>query len=169
MNTIMLKELCSSLVVPVTKIINQSVCKEEFPDSWKSAIISPISKSGNQQTLSNYRPIGILPVMSKVLEKWISQQIRDHLSNTPFSLHPLRFGFRPNHSTESANCYFIENMKSLLDKNSVVGAIFLDFRKAFDTVNHRVLLSKLFHFNVSGNALKWVDSYLSHRSNSPYG
>lgn len=102
--------------------------------------------------------------MSKVLEKWVSQQIRDHLNNTVFSFHPLQFGFRPNHSTDTANCFFIENIKSLLDKNSVVGAIFLDFRKAFDTVNHKILLSKRSHFNFSDKALKWVAYYLYHRS-----
>jgi len=138
----------------------------EFPNAWKLAIVSPLFKSGDRKMISNYRPISILPVISKVLEKWVSQQIRDHLNNSLCSLHPLQFGFRSNYSTETANCYFIENVKSMLDRHKVVGAIFLDLRKAFDTVNHSILLSKLSHFNFSTNALKWVASYLSQRSQS---
>jgi len=112
----------------------------EFPNAWQLAIVSPLLKSGDRQIISNYRPISIVPVISKVLEKWLSQHIRDHLNNSVFSLHPLQFGFRSNQSIETVNCLFffkIENIKSLLDRNKVVGAIFfLDLRKAFDTVNH---------------------------------
>lgn len=105
MDTIMLKNVSLSLANPITILINQSITQGEFPNAWKSAIVSPIYKSGDPHSISNYRPISILPVMSKILEKWIAEQIRDHLTNTPFSLHPLQFGFRPNHSTESANCF----------------------------------------------------------------
>ena len=78
----------------------------------------------------------------------------------------MQFGFRTKHSTETASCLFIENIKHLIDKGGVVGAVFLDLKKAFDTVNHKVLLTKLYTFNFSEDAVKWVETYLSDRSQS---
>lgn len=78
----------------------------------------------------------------------------------------MQFGFRAKHSTETANCLFIEKIKSLIDKDGVVVAVFLDLRKAFDTFNHKVLQSKLTTFNFSEGAVKWVETYLSNRSQS---
>jgi len=78
----------------------------------------------------------------------------------------MQFGFRTQHSTETANCFFIENIKHLLDKGGVVGAVFLDLKRAFDTVNHKILLTKLSKFNFSSDAIKWIESYLSNRSQS---
>lgn len=131
---------------------------------WKSAIVTPIFKSGDHHSTCNYRPISILPIMSKVAEKCVAEQITHYLNNSSFTLHPMQFGFRSNHSTETSNCFFIEKIKSLQDKRGVVGAVFLRLRKAFNTVNHRVLLSRLSTFNFSADALKWVESYLSNRT-----
>ena len=78
----------------------------------------------------------------------------------------MQFGFRQYHSTETANCVFIETVKSSLDKTTCVGAVFLDLKKAFDTVDHRALLSKLTHFNFAEDALVWFQSYLSNRRQS---
>lgn len=75
----------------------------------------------------------------------------------------MQFGFRKHHATETATCYFIEQIKSSLDNGGVVGAVFLDFKKAFDTVNHNVLLSKLSKINFPPNALTWMESYLDSR------
>ncbi len=106
-----------------------------FPCAWKSSVIVPIFKSGDPHSASNYRPISMLPIVSKVAEKLMAAQITNYLNNSYFALHPMQFGFRANYSTEMANCYFIEKVKSLLDKGGVVGAVFLDLRKAFDTLN----------------------------------
>lgn len=113
--------------------------------------------------ISNYRPISILPSISKVAEKWISEQIITHLNTSPFSLHPMQFGFRRHHSTDTANCFFLENIKARLDKGGVVGAIYLDLKKAFDTVNHDILIAKLTKFNFSSNVITWIKSYLTER------
>ena len=118
------------------------------------------------QFVANYRPISILPVVSKVAEKWVAKQLTTHLNTGHTPLHPLQFGFRANHSTDTANCYFLEGIKSRLDKGGIVGAVFLDLKKAFDTVDSQVLLSKLSFFNFSNEAVKWFKSYLTNRKQS---
>jgi len=75
----------------------------------------------------------------------------------------MHFGFREQHSTETAVCYFIEQVRSKLDKGRVVGAVFLDLQKAFDMLNHNILLSKLLYFNFSVETMKWIESYLTSR------
>ncbi len=110
-----------------------------------------------------YRPISILPVISKVAEKWIANLIIKHLDKGHTPLHCMQSGFRARHSTESANSFFIVRVKGLLDRNPCVAAVFLDLRKAFDTVSHQILLSKLSRFNFSPAALQWFKSYLHGR------
>ena len=133
-----------------------------FPSNLKPAIVTPVHKSGNTQVVSNYRPISILPAISKVIEKVVAEQLIAHLDSKSL-LHPMQFGFRKKHSTETACCYFLEEIKTNLDQGGVVGAVFLDLRKAFDTVNHEVLLHKLRNYNLSINVQNWINSYLSGR------
>ncbi len=160
----MLKELSTTVTCPITKIINLSISQNMFPWMWKTAVIAPIFKSGDPHSMSNYRPISILPTVSKIAEKLIVKQIINHLNTTPYALHPMQFGFRANYSTETATCFFTENIRALLDQGGVVGAVFLDLKKAFDTVNHKILLTKLCSLNFSSDALKWIESYLTDRS-----
>ena len=164
MNTVMLKELSASLACPITQLVNLSIAQEIFPDVWKLAAVSPIFKGGDQQSICNYRPISVLPVVSKVVEKLVAEQIINHLNTSSYSLHSNQFGFRTNHSTETANCYLIEKIKSMLDKGGVVGAVFLDLKKAFDTINHGILIGKLSTFNFSSDTTNWIQSYLTNRS-----
>lgn len=161
-----LKQLAPTLTPPLTKIINQSISETVFPQIWKSTAVIPIFKNGDPFSVCNYQPISIIPTVSKVAEKLIAQQIITHLNTSPFTLHPMQFGFRARHSTETAICYFIENVKNMLDKGGVVGAVFLDLKKAFDTVNHKILFTKLSKFNFSSEAKQWLNSYLINRSQS---
>lgn len=119
----------------------------------------PIFEAGAPGQVDNYRPICILPAYSKVLEEVIAEQLTDHLETNKL-IHPTQFGFRQGHSTEMAICYLTENIKSALDKGNVVGAVFLDLKKAFDTMNHNILLNKLSAFNFSDQATTWFASYL---------
>ena len=144
-----LKNYKESLIGPITKVTNTSIGLGVFPRVWKLAIITAILKSGDPSDVSNYRPISILPVMSKVVEKCLAEQLIAHLNNSPYTLHPMQFGFRVKHSTETANCFLLENVKSNMDEWGVVGAVFLDRRKAFDTVNHEIFNTKLSKFNFS--------------------
>uniref|UniRef100_A0A8C7X350 Reverse transcriptase domain-containing protein n=1 Tax=Oryzias sinensis TaxID=183150 RepID=A0A8C7X350_9TELE len=157
-------KLCKeSLLLPITHMVNLSFKQKYVPLSWKMATVTPIFKSGNSSNIGNYRPISILPVVSKVAEKWVTKLINEHLNKDHSLLHPMQFGFREHHSTEFANCLFIEKIKHMLDSNPCVGAVFLDLKKAFDTVNHEILLSKLTYFNFSMDAIQWIKSYLEFR------
>lgn len=156
-----LKTHNDALIQPITLMVNQSINQRAVPATWKEAIITPIFKSGSKIQVANYWPISILPIISKVAEKWIAKQLIEHLDKGFTPLHRMQFGFRPNHSTESANCFLIEQIKYLLDKSPCVGAVFLDLKKAFDTVNHQVLLTKLTHFNFSTDAISWFKSFLT--------
>ena len=108
MDAVMLKELSTTLTNPITKIINLSISQGMFPSVWKSAVVVPIFKCGDPLSTCNYRPISILPTVSKVAEKVVAEQIICHLNTSSFALHPMQFGFRANYSTETANCFFIE-------------------------------------------------------------
>lgn len=123
LDTVFLKKYRDNLIAQVTQIINQSFQESTFPSALKPAIVTPIYKSGDQQEMSNYRPISILPVISKVVEKAVAEQLVEHLDSEAL-LHPMQFGFRTNHSTETACCYFLETIKLNLDKGEVVGAVF---------------------------------------------
>lgn len=126
-------------------------------------MVTPLHKGGDKAELANYRSVSILPVISKVVEKVVAMQLMDHLNYGEHPLNPLQFGFRKHHSTETALCYFVEQLKAMLDKGVVVGAIFLDLKRAFDTVNHNILLSKLSTHNISDETLRWFKSYLENR------
>lgn len=163
LDTNFLKRYKTSLIRPITHLINLSLTQSAVPLPWKMATVTPVFKSGDKTNPENYRPISILPVISKIAEKWVAELLMEHLNKGHASLHPMQFGFRAHHSTETAVCVFIERVKCLLDRFACVGAVFLDLKRAFDTVNHRVLLSKLSAFNFSEQAILWIESYLSCR------
>ena len=161
-NTAFIKQHSAIIIKPLTRLVNLSITSSQFPDLWKKSVVTPIFKSGDKNQVSNYRPISILPALSKVLEKVVTEQLVEHLESNQL-LHPEQFGFRHKHSTESANCYFVDTVKRHLDEGNVVGAVFLDLKKAFDTVCHNTLLSKLSKFNFSDQAHTWMSSYLESR------
>ena len=151
--------ICDSLAY----ICNLSLYTSIFPSDWKLAKVTPIYKEGDKSDVSNYRPISVLCIISKILERAVHDQLYSYLSKQGI-LHPSQSGFRSNHSTTTTlldtSDYILKNMND----RKLTGAIFLDLKKAFDTINHSLLINKLKQCGISGSCLKWFISYLSNRS-----
>ena len=114
-----------------------------FPEKLKFSLIKPIYKSGDKSSPSNYRPISLLPVFSKIFEKVIYQRLIDHLNNNAI-LNEHQYGFRNNVSTESASFVLLNEILTALNNKQMVGGIFCDLHKAFDCINHALLLEKFY-------------------------
>ena len=153
----------SNVISPVlASLINRSVTSGTFPQSLKLAKLIPLPKPGLKTDANNYRPISILPVLSKIFEKIMYKQLYHYLEKNSI-LYKHQYGFRQNHSTTQA---ILNNLKFLYDSlnsGKLVISIFLDFKKAFDCVSHEILLSKLSHYGIRGISLDWFTSYLSGR------
>ena len=158
----LLKIAAPYIAESVTYICNQSIKMSEFPEKWKEAKVTPLHKGGTKDDLNNYRPISILPTMSKLLEKHIHDSLMTFLVKFNL-LHKSQSGFRPNHSCETALIGMVSKWLESINKGSLIGTVMIDFKKAFDLVDHSVLLKKLKHYKLSHQALSWFASYLSKR------
>ena len=150
------------LCEPLSFLINRSLDKSLFPESEKCAKITPIYKSGEKSEMDNYRPISVLPVLSKVIERAVYIQLYDYLCKSHL-LTDNQFGFRGGSSTEHAVTFLTDSIRMNIDKGYLTGAVFIDLRKAFDTVDHARLLSKLPAYGIIGRELRWFESYLFNR------
>ena len=131
-----------------------------FPDELKIARVVPVYKNGSSENVANYRPISVLPIFSKILEKCMYNRLFYFISKyNVLSLN--QYGFRPGHSTSSALIDFVHTVVNALDKKNYMIAMFLDLKKAFDTVDHHILLHKLELYGIRGIVLKLFESYLS--------
>ena len=157
-----LKYLKETLLAPITLIIRQVIHTGIFPEQLKIAKVIPIYKKDDDTIFSNYRPISILPAISKIIEKVIYGQIYHYFSqNNLFS--DSQYGFRHGHSTELAALEIVDRINTVLDNNETPLSIFLDLSKSFDTLNHSILLNKLKHYGITGLSLNLIQSYLSDR------
>ena len=142
-------------------IFNKSVEKGYFPSILKTAIVSPIYKGeGSRSDPSNYRPISVLPIIARVFERLIHQQLYPYLNKF---LWKNQSGFRSHYSTETALLKATNNWLLNIDKGNYNLALFLDLKKAFDTVDHNTLLRKLEYYGIIHKELNWLTSYLSDR------
>ena len=153
----------SNLISPIlSELINKSLMTGTFPGLFKHARVTPIFKSGCRKDPNNYRPISVLPVLSKVFEKVTCVQVYRYFEHFNFFTN-AQFGFREGLSTSHAIINNLQFVYDNLDKGDLVISIFLDFRKAFDCVDHKILLSKLSMYGIRGVALDWFRSYLTGR------
>ena len=158
----LLRDAASVLTSPLRDIINLSFEKSRFPSSWKCAKVTALFKQGDKTDKDNYRPISILPTVSKVIERAVYSQLYDYLdSNNLLAVN--QFGFRRARSTALALTQFTDEVLSNMDKGLVKGVVFIDLKKAFDTVDHVILLGKLKSLGISSNNREWFHSYLSSR------
>ena len=157
-----LQKVICCITKPLEFIFNKSLLEGIFPQKLKVAKILPFYKTGNINEPSNYRPIALLPQFSKILEKIFEKRLRSFLTQYDI-ISDYQFGFRPKHSTTHAAMAVLDKLTSNIDSRLFSSAILVDLRKAFDTINHKILLSKLDHYGIRDVALKWLTSYLSGR------
>ena len=151
--------LAPSLLV----IVNKSLITGKFPCSWKEAKVKPLFKTGAKDDKNNYRPISILPTVSKLIEKWVESKFSKYLNEYNL-LHQSQSGFRSKHSTESAIVRMIDSWLKAVNDGKLTGCVMVDFRKAFDLVDRKILLNKLKCYKCDVNCLSWFESYLSNRT-----
>ena len=160
-----LKEFHNLFSIPISQIFNMSLESGIFPQKMKIALVTlviPIFKWDDNQDCNNYRPISLLPNISKLSEKIMHTRLSKFLEDNK-CLFSKQFGFRNKHSTTHALIDLTETIRKSLDDNEFACGVFLDLKKAFDTVNHKILLKKLEHYGVRGHAIKWFTSYLTGR------
>ena len=157
-----LKKTYDSFIQPLTHVLNISITNGVFPNELKVARVVPLFKSGDPMMFSNYRPVSVLPVFSKNLERLMYNRLLSFINKYKL-LYSYQFGFRAEHSPNLAMIFLVDKISNALEKGDYVLGLFLDFSKAFDTVNHDILFIKLEHYGIRGLALEWFRSYLSER------
>ena len=158
-----LKELSKSLSKPLTYLFNKSIIDGKLPTDWKSANVSAIFKKGEKSDANNYRPVSLTSIICKVLESIIRDIMQDFLENLCL-YSPCQHGFRKNRSCTSQLLEVVEDFTSYLDNNETFDVIYLDFRKAFDSVPHKRLLNKLKSYGITGKVHTWIESFLTNRT-----
>ena len=151
-----IKAVYSLIKHPLKKIFDSSLSLAIFPDSMKIAKVTQVFKAGKKELVSNYRPISVLPCFSKILEK-IMYLTENNL------LFQKQFGFREGHSTSHAIVNLFSNIYNSFNENKFTLGVFIDLSKAFDMVNHNILLNKLSLYGIKNNSLKWFSSYILDR------
>ena len=157
-------KLTSTLIAPsITFIFNLSIRTGIYIDEWKLARVIPIYKSEDKRKCENYRPISILPIISKIFEGEGFTQIYSFLNKHEL-LSKFQSGFRPKHGTLGALIQMCDQWLQDMDEGKINGVVFLDICKAFDSVNHEILLEKLkTQFGIHDIELKWFQSYIRNR------
>ena len=161
-NARLLKYGARAICRSVTNLLNLSISSGKFFDVWKCSKVTALFKCGDRSNPTNYRPISILPTLSKIMEKVVHSQFYEFL-NSHDLLSSKQFGFRPKYSTATALSNFVDEVLLNMEQGNLCGAVFLDLKKAFDTVDRCILLSKLSEIGVSPSSIKWFESYLNNR------
>ena len=160
-----LKSGVDYLAAPINKIINLSINSGVFIMKWKCARVIPVLKSKESSRLlpSSYRPISLLPVISKLVERAVQLQLQKHFKQNHL-FHQNGHAYRPNKSTSTAIMQIMDNLYQATDRNMISSMMAIDQSAVFDSVSHKLLLRKLEVYKVSKKSLQWIESYLQYRS-----
>ena len=161
--SILLRDGATAFSAPLAFLINLSLKTACIPGEWKTAKIIPVYKGGNKDNLSNYRPISILPVISKILERAVHSQLTKYLEEHNI-LSKNQYGYRKKHSTELATLFLTDAIRQEMDNANLTGVLYIDLSKAFDTLSHSILLSKMKKYGIKSTALNWFTDYLFNRA-----
>lgn len=162
-STKVIKCISPMLVEDLTKCINKCIEEGSFPDTLKLATVTAIHKAGSKTDPNNYRPISVLPVISKIFEKILYNRLETYLNEIDF-LSKKQYGFRKKSNTLSATIDLVTKLKNKVDKKQISLGVFIDLKKAFDTISHDLLLDKLHSIGINGKAHSMLKSYLTNRS-----
>ena len=161
-------KLAAPYIIPtLTHLVNISIVSKKFPLAWKKSKVVPLHKKGDPLSPKNFRPVSILPVVSKILEKAIHIQIIDYMESNKL-INPNHHGFRGGHSTTTGLIQMYDSWIEALNNGQYSAACFLDLSAAFDVVDHNLLLEKLKLYGFSGSTIEWMSSYLLNRSQAVY-
>ena len=158
-----LKDAFVAIVHKLTRLFNLSLTHGKFPDQWKSATVIPLQKAGDKSDVNNLRPVSLLPLPGKILEKLVHKKLLHFLEINNLLDHN-QGGFRPNRSTINTVAKMTDMIFNAMNNKEITVAAFIDFRKAFDTVNHEILIEKLKRIGIRSNLLNWSTDYLTNRT-----
>ena len=159
----LLLELAEIMAKPVATLFNETLKKGTLPIDWKKATITAIFKKGAVNLAENYRPISLTEALCKIMEKLLRNVIIDHLLRENL-LSPKQYGFISGRSTVTQLLYYLDECINTISNGGVVDSVYLDFSKAFDTVPHRRLITKLQAYGIDGDILKWIQEFLQGRT-----
>ena len=160
LSTKILKDIFLHTKSLLTILFNKCLTLNTFPDKWKQAMVTPLKKEGFSNNVSGLRPISVLPLPGKILEKLIHNQLYTYINNNNL-ISEYQGGFRPKHSTHSTIAQFTDYIYTNINQNKLTHSIFIDFSKAFDTINYNILYLKLEHFHLKNSAIKLIKNYLT--------
>ena len=155
-----IKSSISYISEPLSHLINCTFQNGIFPESLKIARICPVFKNGDQHVCANYRPISLLPSLSKMFEEIMYKRLVSFLENYNI-LTNSQYGFRKNHSTYMTILEFYDKISKSVDCNEFAISVFIDLAKAFDTLDHNILCDKLYYYGIHGTALNLFKNYLT--------
>ena len=151
------------LAEPIASIVNTSIECSVFPQKWKEAKLFPVYKSGGKQNVNNYRPISVLCAGSKILEKHVHKHLYMFLIQYNL-ITKSQSGFREKHSCQTCMTKVVDQWLTMLNEGGIVGCVQIDLRRAFDVIDHTILIKKLGIYGLSDKSIRWFQSYLSNRS-----